>query len=84
MNTQEYYPAVKKSAITRCAATRTDLEAILLSEVRDGQIPYDTASMWNLKYDANELICETQTDSQARSTGLWLRGGECRREGSGA
>ena len=28
------------------------------------QIPYDTTYMWNLKYDTNELIYETETDSQ--------------------
>ena len=31
---------------------------------RERQIPYDITHMWNLKYDANELICETKTDSQ--------------------
>ena len=31
---------------------------------RERQIPYDTTYMWNLKYDTNELICETETDSQ--------------------
>ena len=28
--------------------------------------------MWNLKYDTNELIFETETDSQAQKTDLWL------------
>ena len=28
------------------------------------QIPYDITYMWNLKYDINELIYETETDSQ--------------------
>ena len=28
------------------------------------QIPYDITYMWNLKYDTNELIYETETDSQ--------------------
>ena len=27
------------------------------------QIPYDITYMWNLKYDINELIHETETDS---------------------
>ena len=34
--------------------------------------------MWNLKYDTNELIYETETDSQTQKTDLWLprgRGG---------
>ena len=28
--------------------------------------------MWNLKYDTNELIFETETDSQAQKTDMWL------------
>ena len=28
------------------------------------QVPYDITCMWNPKYDINELICETETDSQ--------------------
>ena len=28
------------------------------------QIPYANTYMWNLKYDTNELIYETETDSQ--------------------
>ena len=28
--------------------------------------------MWNLKYDTNELICHTETDSQTQKTNLWL------------
>ena len=28
--------------------------------------------MWNLKYDINELIHETETDSQIQRTDLWL------------
>ena len=31
---------------------------------RERQIPYDITYMWNLKYDTNELICETETYSQ--------------------
>ena len=27
-------------------------------------IPYDITYMWNLKYDTNESIYETETDSQ--------------------
>ena len=32
---------------------------------RERQISYDTTYMWNLKYDTNELIYKTETDSQA-------------------
>ena len=45
---------------------------------RKRQIPYDITYMWNLKYDTNELICETETDSQTQRIDLWLprgRGG---------
>ena len=31
---------------------------------REKQIPYDITYMWNLKYDTNELIYETETDLQ--------------------
>ena len=37
--------------------------------------------MWNLKYDTNEPIYATETDSQTWGTDLWLPGG--RRGGSG-
>ena len=32
---------------------------------RERQKPYDITYMWNLKYDTNELIYETETDSEA-------------------
>ena len=31
---------------------------------RERQIPYDITYLWNVKYDTNELIYETETDSQ--------------------
>ena len=31
---------------------------------RERQIPNDIIYIWNLKYDTNELIYETETDSQ--------------------
>ena len=37
------------------AATQMHLEIIILSEVRKREIAY-IISMWNLKYDTNELI----------------------------
>ena len=38
---------------------------IILSEVsqKKRQIPYDITYIWNLKYDTNEPIYETETDS---------------------
>ena len=82
MSIKEYNPATKKNEIMRFAATRMGLEVIILSEVREGQIPHGAASVWDLKYDANELVCETDSDSQTRSTGLWLQ--EASGGGSGA
>ena len=57
----------KKNGILPFAAAWMGLEIIILSEVkseRERQIPYDTTYMWNLKYDTNELIYETETDTQ--------------------
>ena len=54
----------KKNEIMPFAATWMDLETIILSEVSQKEIPYDITYMWNLKYDINELIYETETDSQ--------------------
>ena len=46
------------------AAIWMDLEIIILSKSeRERQIPYDITYMWNLKYNTNELIYETKTDS---------------------
>ena len=41
-------------------------------------MPYDITYMWNLKYDTNEPIYETETDSWTQRTDLWLpRGRGC-------
>ena len=34
---------------------------------RERQKPYDITCIWALKYDTNELIYETETDSQTQS-----------------
>ena len=60
----EYYSAIKKSEIMPFAATWVDLEIIILSKVRKRKIPYDITYLWNLKHNTNELIYETETDSQ--------------------
>ena len=63
----DYYSAIKKNEIMPSAATRMDLEIIILSEVksdRERQMSYDITYIWNLKYDTNELIYKTKTDSQ--------------------
>ena len=35
-----------------------------MKTVRERQIPHDGTHMWNLKYDTNEYIYGTETDSQ--------------------
>ena len=39
-------------------------------------MPYDITYMCNLKYDTNELIYKTETDSQTLKTYLWLPKGK--------
>ena len=62
----EYYSAKKKNEIMPFAATQMDLEIVRLSEVSKTEKDryHMTPHMWNLKYDRNELIYETETDSQ--------------------
>jgi len=48
IHTIEYYSAIKKSEITPFVSTWMDLGIIMC---RERQISYDTAYMWNLKYD---------------------------------
>ena len=66
-HTVEYYSAIKKSEIMPFAATWMGLEIIILSKVkseRERQIQYNITYMWNLKYNTNKHIYETETDSQ--------------------
>ena len=42
---------------------------------------YDITSMWNLKYDTDELICRTETDPQTQKTNLSLPKGKREAEG---
>ena len=64
----EYYWAIKKNEIMPFAATRKDLETVMLSEVswEEKQKHSVTSSyMWNLKRNyTNELIYKTETESQ--------------------
>ena len=46
------------------AETGVDPEMIISSEIRQRQIPYDITYMRNLKYDTNEPIYKTETDSR--------------------
>ena len=52
--TMEYYSAIKNNEIMPFVA----------NEGSQRKIVYDTTYMWNLKYDTNELIYNTKTDSQ--------------------
>ena len=54
----------KRNKMISFAAPWMGLEIIILSEVRQRQIPYDITYMWNIKYGTRESICETETDSQ--------------------
>ena len=81
MYTMKYYSGIKKNEIMPFASTWMQLEILILSEVRERQISYDITYMCNLKYDTNEPIYKTETDSQTYRTDLWLPRG--RREGVG-
>ena len=53
------------------AAIWVDLETIILK-----QISYDSAYMWNLKINTNELIYKTEIDSETEETNLGLPKGK--------
>ena len=73
--TMEYYSAIKENEIMPFAATWMDLEIITPSEVSQKEKDkYCITYMWNLKYDTNELIYKTETDSQTQRTDFWLPG----------
>ena len=47
------------------AVRQMQLEMIIPSKSeRQRQIPYDNTYVWNLQYDRNDLIYETETESQ--------------------
>ena len=63
----EYYSVIKKernnAICSNMDGPRDDHTKWSKSE-RERRIPYDITYMWNLKYDTNEPIYETETDSQ--------------------
>ena len=63
--TMEYYSAIKKNEILPFAATWMQLKILILSEVNQKEKDkyHIISHMWNLKYDTNESIYETETDS---------------------
>ena len=52
------------------AATWTDLESIIVSEVSEKEKYYKNINMWNLKNNTNESIYKTETEWQAEKTNL--------------
>ena len=64
VNTMEYYSAIKRNEIMPFAAIWIQLEIIILSEVsqKEKDKYYMISLMWNLKYDTNEPIYETETE----------------------
>ena len=73
--TMEYYSATKKNKIMPFCSNmdrpRNYHNKWSKSE-RERQIPYDITYRWNLKYDTNELIYETETEWQAWRKDLWF------------
>ena len=55
-HTMEYYSTIKKNEILPFATTWMDLEGIILSEVRKGQILCDFTHMCDFKNKINEQI----------------------------
>ena len=75
----EYYSVIKKNERMPLAATWMQLEiTILTKSKRERQIPYDITYIWNLNYDASELIYEIETHRHRGQTcyqggGKWWR-----------
>ena len=81
--TMEYHLDIKKNEIMQFAATWMELEIVTLCKVNEKEKDkYHHTIIQNLNYGTNELIYETETDSQR--TDLWLpRGRELGRDGVG-
>ena len=65
--TIDYYSAIKKNEIMPFAATMDgpwDYHTKQSKSEKERQIPYVNTYMQNLKYNTNEHIYETGTDSQ--------------------
>ena len=64
--TMKYYSVIKKwnNAICSNMDGPRDYHTKWSKSERERQRPYDITYMWNLKYDTNELIYKTETDSE--------------------
>ena len=72
MYPMQHYWAIKKKEIMSFAVRQMQLEMIIPSKSeRQRQIPYDITYVWNLQYDRNDLIYETETESDIE-TDFWL------------
>ena len=75
-HTLEYYSAIKTmNAICSNMDGPRDYHTKRSKSERESQIPYDITYMWNLKYDTNELIYGTETDSQTQRQTYSCQGG---------
>ena len=61
--TMEYYSAIKKNKIMPFTATWMELEALILSEVRQKEKDkyYMISHIWNLKHGTNEIVYRKET-----------------------
>ena len=67
MSTVDYYSAIKKewdNAIFSHMDGPRDYHTKWSKSDRERQTSYDITYMWNLKYDTNELIYKTESDSK--------------------
>ena len=70
----EYHSAINELNIAICSNVDGPRDYFTKWNKSEGerQIPHDITYMWNLKYDTNEFIYKTETDSQTQKTNLWL------------
>ena len=74
MYTTGYNSAIK-NGITSIIATWMDLEIIILSKSEKDKY-HDITYTWNLKYQTDELIYMTETESMTSKANLWLTKGK--------
>ena len=74
MYTTGYNSAIK-NGITSIIATWMDLEIIILSKSEKDKY-HDITYTWNLKYQTDELIYMTETESKTSKANLWLTKGK--------